>query len=101
MKFILILAVFLLSACETVVPYYELGIGHTLDSGDYTARIGAPKDQSIHYIDLEERCAAGMIALGLEFEHDLSLELNHLSCFNHTPEIAVNSIMFKKRGYFK
>lgn len=102
MKMLLaIFAAILLSGCETVTPYYEGGLGHTLDSGSYVARIGADEDKSKHIVVLDEKCAVGFVALGVELEYDIDVKLSHSSCINHTPEIAINSIMITKRGYFK
>jgi len=90
-----------LSACETVTPYYEVGVGAALESGDYHARIGAPEDQSIFFVELDERCAIGWLAFGVELEHGIDVGFQHSSCFNHSPEISNNQFLIKKRGYFK
>lgn len=99
MRFLLLIP--FLVGCETVTPYYEGGLGHTLDSGSYVAQIGANKDKSKHLVPLEEKCVVGMLALGVELEYDVEVEIRHTSCINHTPEISMNSIMITKRGYFK
>ena len=101
MKILIVVGILMLVGCETVTPYYEGGLGHTLDSGRYVAEIGAPDDKSKHLVPLDEKCVAGSLALGVELEYDIEVELRHMSCINHTPEISTNSIMISKRGYFK
>ena len=101
MKYLLVLAVLILSGCETTEPYYEVGVGYALESGDYNTLVGAPDDRSKHYVEIDEKCAIGHIAFGVEFEYGISTELSHYSCFNQDPEISSNVFMVKKRGYFK
>ena len=101
MRIVLVFVFFMLAGCATVTPYYEVGIGHTLDSGSYVAQIGAAEDRSKFIVPLEEKCAIGFVALGVQLEYDIDVELAHTSCFNHKPEIVQNSILIKKRGFFK
>ncbi len=102
MKYLMILISFaFLNGCETAVPYYEVGAGYSMESGVYHSRRGAPQDTSIFFTEIDERCAIGHIALGVELDYGVLVEVNHNSCFNRSPEISNNHFLIKKRGYFK
>ena len=80
----------------------DSGVDSGGDSEDLLhARVGAPGDQSVFFVELEERCSIGLLAFGVELEHGIDVGFQHTSCFNHSPEISNNQFIVKKRGYFK
>ena len=70
----------LLTGCAS--PYLDIGAGYRDESGDYL---------------FDESCALGYYAVGLEFEHKVTLEYQHTSCFTKKPEIVTRDIIIKKR----
>jgi len=100
MKYLFVVLVLVLSACETMDPYYKLGLGQRYASGTQHTLVGAPQDQSRHFQEIEGSCTTAYLAGGVEFEHGLIVEVDHESCLNESPEISMYGIKFIKHGYF-